>query len=290
MGRSHETVNVGAADTLHIQQPHWWALGRPLGLDRASFGLSAASVFEDAILRAGPHRVAAFMGEPIQSAGGVIVPPDTYWPEIQRICDAYGVLLISEEAVSGFGRSGAWFCSERMGVRPDLLTFAKGLTSGYVPLGGVLIGERVAKVLAASHRPFQPQPCGAHPVACAVGVATLQHMHTHALVARVHSEIGPYFAQACASLATHPLVAEVQSYGLMAALQFEHDPMRDEPALHAMQAATRCQQHCARLGLIVRSCGDRLMVAPPLVITQELIDEMADILHQALDQTAAWVH
>src|SRR5690606_32122472 len=126
----------------HIDQPSYAEHGR--GMSEAAFGLLAAGWLEEKILEVGPERVAAFIGEPVQGAGGVIIPPATYWPEIQRICDKYDILLVSDEVICGFGRLGTWFGCELMGFQPDLIAFAKGVTSGYVPLGGVLVGGRVA--------------------------------------------------------------------------------------------------------------------------------------------------
>ena len=135
-------------------------------MSRDAFGLKAAGWLEEKILEIGADKVAAFIGEPVQGAGGVIVPPETYWPEIQRICDKYGVLLIADEVICGFGRLGAWFASERMGIKPDLITFAKGVTSGYVPLGGVLVGQRVADVLVGQGGEFHHGfTYSGHPVA-----------------------------------------------------------------------------------------------------------------------------
>ena len=144
MSFMHEQGGLPIPGIVHIEQPYQFLNGR--GMDRGEFGLKAARWLEDKILEVGADKVAAFIGEPVQGAGGVIVPPDTYWPEIQRICDKYDVLLISDEVITGFGRTGHWFGCETMGFKPDLMTFAKGVTSGYVPLGGVMVGDKVAKV------------------------------------------------------------------------------------------------------------------------------------------------
>ena len=131
-------------DVVHIEQPYQYELAPTEDSD--AFGIKAAGWLEAKILEVGADKVAAFIGEPVQGAGGVIIPPKTYWPEIQRICDKYGILLICDEVICGFGRLGAWFGSQLMGAKPDLMTFAKGVTSGYIPLGGVVVGKRVAKV------------------------------------------------------------------------------------------------------------------------------------------------
>ncbi|MCL4697824.1 MAG: aminotransferase class III-fold pyridoxal phosphate-dependent enzyme, partial [Burkholderiaceae bacterium] len=175
MAGMHAQGGLPIPGIVHIGQPYWWELGRPQGLSREQFGLVAAGWLEDRILELGPHRVAAFIGEPVQGAGGVIIPPATYWPEVQRICDKYGVLLVSDEVICGFGRTGRWFGCETFGSRPDLITFAKGVTSGYVPLGGVLVGDRVAKVLVERGGEFtHGYTYSGHPVACAVGLANVR--------------------------------------------------------------------------------------------------------------------
>ncbi len=139
MSDMHEQGGLPIPGIVHIEQPYWLGLGRQMSRDE--FGLVAARWLEDKIHEVGPDRVAAFIGEPIQGAGGVIIPPATYWPEVQRICDEHGILLVSDEVICGFGRTGHWFGCERFGSRPDLMTFAKGVTSGYIPLGGVLVAS-----------------------------------------------------------------------------------------------------------------------------------------------------
>ena len=157
-----------------------------------AFGVRAARWLEEEILAIGPEKVAAFIAEPVQGAGGVIIPPETYWPEIQRIVDQYGILLISDEVICAFGRLGHWFAYEKFGYRPDLVTFAKGVTSGYIPLGGVLVGERVARVLIERGGEFtHGYTYSGHPVACAVGLANLKLIRDLGLVERVRDAIQP---------------------------------------------------------------------------------------------------
>ena len=198
------------------------------GLSADEFGLAAAGWLEQKILALGADRVAAFIGEPVQGAGGVIVPPSSYWPEIQRICDRHGVLLVSDEVICGFGRTGRWFGCETFGFRPDLITFAKGVTSGYVPLGGVLVGERVAEALIERGGEFaHGYTYSGHPVACAVALANLDVIEGERLVERVRDDTGPYLAERFARLAAdHPLVGGVQTCGLMGALQLMRDKAR----------------------------------------------------------------
>jgi putrescine aminotransferase len=222
MSGMHEQGGLPIPDIVHIEQPFWFELGRDLTRD--AFGLQAARWLEAKILELGADRVAAFIGEPVQGAGGVIVPPDTYWPEIQRICDKYGILLVSDEVITGFGRTGRWFGCERFGFRPDLMTFAKGVTSGYIPLGGVMVGDRIAKVLIEDGGEFNHgYTYSGHPVACAVALANIRLIQREGLVERVRDDVGPYLAQHFAALAEHPLVGETQACGLMAALQLVRD-------------------------------------------------------------------
>ena len=288
MGGMHAQGGLPIPGIVHIQQPHWWEHGRDLGLDREGFGLMAAGWLEQKILELGADKVAAFIGEPVQGAGGVIVPPDSYWPEIQRICDKYGVLLVSDEVICGFGRTGHWFGCERFGVRPDLMTFAKGVTSGYVPLGGVMVGDRIAKVLIDQGGDFNHgYTYSGHPVACAVAVANIRLIQQLKLVEHVHDDVGPYLARQFDALAEHPLVGEVQTCGLMAALQLVKDKSLGTAFPADLELGMVCRGHCFGNGLIMRAVGDRMIIAPPLVITRAQIDEMMALMRRCLDLTLA---
>jgi putrescine---pyruvate transaminase len=274
---------------VHIDQPYWFENGGDLSRD--AFGIACARQLEAKILELGADKVAAFIGEPVQGAGGVIVPPSTYWPEIQRICDQYGVLLISDEVITGFGRTGRWFGCETMGTQPDLMTFAKGVTSGYIPLGGVMVGERVARVLIEQGGEFNHgYTYSGHPVACAVALANIRLIREQGLVERVRDDVGPYLAQAYAQLAEHPLVGEAQTCGLMGALLLVRDktgPRGGTPFASDLEVGMVCRGHCFGNGLIMRAVGDRMIVAPPLVITRPQIDEMVALIRRCLDLTLA---
>jgi putrescine aminotransferase len=201
----------------HIGQPNYFEAGA--GMSEDAFGLVAAGWLEDKILDLGPDKVAAFIGEPVQGAGGVIIPPATYWPEIQRICDKYGVLLIADEVICGFGRLGTWFGSELMQIKPDLITFAKGVSSGYVPLGGVLVGDRVAQVLIDKGGDFNHGfTYSGHPVACAAALENIRILIDEGLVRQVASDTGPYLKEKFAGLMDHPLVGHADSCGFVAGL------------------------------------------------------------------------
>jgi len=286
MSGMHAQGGLPIPGITHIEQPFWFELGQ--GMSRAEFGLVAARWLEQKILEIGADNVAAFIGEPVQGAGGVIVPPETYWPEIQRICDQYGVLLVSDEVICGFGRTGHWFGCERFGFKPDLMTFAKGVTSGYIPLGGVMVGERVASVLIEQGGEFNHgYTYSGHPVACAVALANIRVLQREHIVETVHDDTGPYLAEQFATLLDHPLVGEVQTCGLMGAVQLARDKATSALFDPALEVGMVCRGHCFGNGLIMRAVGDRMIVAPPLVITRAQIDEMMALIRRCLDLTLA---
>jgi putrescine aminotransferase len=286
MSGMHEQGGLPIPDIVHIEQPFWFELGRDMSRD--DFGLKAASWLEAKIREIGADKVAAFIGEPIQGAGGVIVPPATYWPEIQRICDQHGILLVSDEVITGFGRTGQWFGCETMGSRPDLMTFAKGVTSGYIPLGGVMVGERIARVLIDQGGEFNHgYTYSGHPVACAVAIANIRLIQREGLVERVREDVGPYLAERFAELSQHPLVGEAQTCGLMGALQLVKDKASGAMFDSALEVGMVCRGHCFGNGVIMRAVGDRMIIAPPLVVTRAQIDEMVALIRKCLDLTLA---
>ncbi len=275
---------------VHIGQPSYLESGR--GLTEDEFGIEAASWLEHKILEVGADKVAAFIGEPVQGAGGVIIPPATYWPEIQRICDKYGILLIADEVICGFGRLGRWFASEMFGIRPDLITFAKGVTSGYIPLGGVLVGDRVADVLIKQGGEFNHGfTYSGHPVACAAALENIRILEEEKLIERVADDTGPYLKQRFAELADHPLVGYADSCGFVAGLNLvrtKADNPHDNVAFDsALGVGMVCRGHMFGNGMIMRAVGDRMIIAPPLVMTREQIDEMITLIRRCLDLTHA---
>ena len=291
MSGMHAQGGLPIPGIVHIEQPFWWELA-PTGMSRDEFGLRAAAWLEDRIHVVGADKVAAFIGEPVQGAGGVIVPPATYWPEIQRICDKYGILLVSDEVITGFGRTGRWFGCETLGYRPDLMTFAKGVTSGYIPLGGVMVGDRVAQVLIERGGEFNHgYTYSGHPVACAVALANLKLIRERGLVERVRDDVGPCLARAFEGLMDHPLVGETQTCGLMASMQLVKDKTgrggRGTPFESDLGVGMVCRGHCFGNGLIMRAVGDRMIIAPPLIITRAQIDEMMSLIRHCLDLTLA---
>jgi len=284
----HDQLGLTIPGVLHIEQPYWFGYNGEL--DKDAFGLQAAQALEKKIQEQGPENVAAFIGEPIQGAGGVIIPPETYWPEIQRICDKYGILLIADEVITGFGRTGQWFGSDYYNITPDLIPFAKGVTSGYLPLGGVLVGDRVAQVLTTRGGEFTHGfTYSGHPACCAVAVENIKLLRRHGIVDKVRNETGPYFAERWAELADHPLVGEVRTLGLLGAIELVKD--KDSKTLFENRGEVGfiCRDACFSNGLVMRSVGDTMIAAPPLVIEKSQIDEMAALARKCLDDTASKV-
>jgi len=285
MSGMHAQGDLPIPNITHIEQPYFLENALP-GESRADFGRRAAGWLEAKILEVGADKVAAFIAEPVQGAGGVIIPPDTYWPEIQRIVDQYGILLISDEVICAFGRLGHWFAYEKFGYRPDLVTFAKGVTSGYIPLGGVMVGDRVAKVLIEQGGEFNHgYTYSGHPVACAVALANIELIERENLVTKVRDDVGPYLAERFAELNHHPLVTEAETCGFVAGLVLVKDKATKAPFDEALGVGMICRGHCFKNGLIMRAVGDRMIIAPPLVMTRAQIDEMMALIHQCLDAT-----
>lgn len=286
MSSMHAQGGLPIPGIVHIEQPYHFGLAPDK--DRDAFGIEAAGWLEQKILEVGPEKVAAFIGEPVQGAGGVIIPPKTYWPEIQRICDKYGILLICDEVICGFGRLGSWFGSELMGAKPDLMTFAKGITSGYIPLGGVVVSKRVAEVLIEKGGEFtHGYTYSGHPVACAVALANLDVIEREGLIERVREETGPYLARQFAELSDHPLVAGAETMGMVGGLVLMKDKSQHLAFDPSLDVGMVCRNHCFANGLIMRAVGDRMIIAPPLICTRAQIDEMMERIRICLDATLA---
>jgi putrescine aminotransferase len=286
MAFMHEQGGLPIPDIVHVAQPYWYGEGGDLS--PAEFGLKAAQTLEQKILELGPQRIAAFIGEPIQGAGGVIIPPDSYWPEIQKICDRYGILLVADEVICGFGRTGYWFGSDRYGIRPDLMTIAKGLSSGYLPIGGVMVADRVADVLIDKGGEFAHGfTYSGHPVACAVASANLDLLQQENLVSRTRDEMGPYLASKWRELAEHPLVGEARSVGLIGAIELVRDKASRRFFDNRGEVGTICRDFCFQNGLIMRAVRDTMIVSPPLVIDREQLDELAEKAWRCFDLTLA---
>ena len=204
----------------------------------------------------------------MQGAGGVILPPDSYWPEIQRICDKYGILLIADEVICGFGRTGNWFGSQTYGIRPDIMTIAKGLSSGYAPIGGSIVSDEVARVLGGCEFNHGYTYSG-HPVSCAVALENLRILDEEGIVTRVAEETGPYLKEKWESLAAHPLVGEARIVGMMGSIALTPDKTsRAKFASEPGAVGYICRERCFANNLVMRHVGDRMIISPPLVISR----------------------
>ena len=280
----HEQSGLPIPGIVHVEQPYWFGSDRSLAPEE--LGIQVARSIEDKINELGAEKVAAFIGEPVQGAGGVIIPPETYWPEVQRICNEYGILLISDEVICGFGRMGEWFGADYYGTKPDLMPFAKGVTSGYLPLGGVMVGDRVADVLIGKGGEFyHGYTYSGHPAACAVAIANLKILQDEKLPERVKNDIGPYFREAWQKLGDHPLIGEARSVGLLGALELvrSKDPIERFDAKQGV--GTICRDTFVNNGLVMRAVGDTMVAAPPLVISHAEVDELIETAWKCLDLT-----
>jgi putrescine aminotransferase len=286
MAAMHEQMVLPVPGIVHIEQPYHFGLGGDLSPDE--FGLRQARLLEEKINEIGVDKVAAFFAEPVQGAGGVIIPPETYWPEIQRICDEYGILLVADEVITAFGRLGEWFGSTHYGIRPDLISIAKGVTSGYLPLGGALVSDRVADVVIANGGEFaHGYTYSGHPAACAVALEALRIQQREKIVERVKQHTAPYFSKRWASLGEHPIVGEARSLGLVGAIEIVRDKAARERFHKDLGAGTRCRDICVNNGLVMRAVGDTMIVSPPLIVEDAHVDELVEKAWKCLDLTAA---
>jgi putrescine aminotransferase len=282
----HSQSGLPIPGIVHVEQPYWFDSDR--SLDPEEFGIAAAKSIEEKILELGPEKVAAFIGEPIQGAGGVIIPPTSYWPEVQRICDEYGILLISDEVICGFGRLGEWFGADYFETRPDFMPFAKGVTSGYLPLGGVLISDRVADTLIEKGGEFfHGYTYSGHPAACAVALANIDIIRREKLVERVANDIGPYLQRRWQELADHDLVGEARMAGLMGAFELVRNKTELERFAEKREAGVVVRDICIEMGVVMRAVGDSIVCAPPLTLSRDEADIIVDTALEALDRAAA---
>jgi putrescine aminotransferase len=270
---------------VHIRAPYWYGEGGDLSPEE--FGLQCARALEEKILELGAENVASFSAEPVQGAGGLIIPPKGYLPEIARICRKHDVLLHFDEVITGFGRTGAWFGADTFGVIPDIMTMAKGLSSGYQPISAVALGPRLGEAIAnAREELVHGFTYSGHPVAAAVALKNIEILEQEGIVARVAREIGPYFQARLAEFADHPLVGEVRAIGLLGALELVEDKAQRKPYPPERNVGLICRDHCFENGLVMRAIRDTMVLSPPLVISREEVDEAMRRARLALDLTA----
>lgn len=273
----------------HIDAPDPYRFVNP---DPAvSLGAAAANRLEEAILREGPDTVAAFIAEPVQGAGGVIVPPPDYFPRIRQICDQYDVLLIADDVITGFGRTGRWFGLEHYGIEPDIMQFAKGITSGYVPLGGIGVSDRIREVMNGvppSKRWMHAFTYSGHPTCCAVALANLDVLEREGLVARARAA-GERLLARLRELEAMDGVGHVRGLGLMAAVEVVADKATKQ--LHAPELGVTAKLTEAMLerGLYTRAVADCICIAPPLVTSDADLDHLVDVVRDSITAVLAQV-
>lgn len=270
----------------HVPQPYHF--NNAFGQDPEAFGLACANAIEARILEIGPDKVAAFIGEPVQGAGGVIIPPESYWPRVAEICREHGILLISDDVICGFGRLGQWFGFQHYGIKPDLVTMAKGLSSGYQPISAVGVADHIVEVLRGFGDDFiHGFTYSGHPTAAAVALRNIEIIEDERLVERTREDTGPYLAAKMAELARHPLVGEARSLGLIGAVEIVSRPGTNERFGGAEgKAGLIVRDLCIKHGLMVRAVRDSLVMSPPLTISHHEIDEIFRVITLALDEAA----
>ena len=285
MSVMHEQGDLPIPGIVHIPQPYWYGEGGDMSPDE--FGIWAAQQLEAKILELGIDQVAAFIAEPIQGAGGVIIPPDTYWPEIKRILAKYEILLVIDEVICCFGRTGQWFASQHYDLQPDLMPIAKGMTSGYLPMGGVIVSDRVAETMIEHGGEFyHGYTYSGHPASAAVGLENLRIMRDKKIVDYVRNEAAPYLQDKIAGLAAHRLVGEVRGVGLLGAIELVKDKATRERFPDKGTVGTLCRDLCVANGLVMRAVGDTMIMSPPLIISRAEIDELVDKAWKVLDLVA----
>jgi len=282
MSGMHEQGDLPIPGIVHIAQPYWFDEGGDMTPDE--FGVWAAEQLEKKILEVGEDNVAAFIAEPIQGAGGVIIPPDTYWPKVKEVLARYDILFVADEVICGFGRTGHWFGSDYYDLAPDLMTIAKGLTSGYIPMGGVIVRDEVVNVINQGGDFNHGFTYSGHPVAAAVGLENLRILRDEHIVDNVRTEAAPYLQKRLRELLDHPLVGEVRGLGMLGAIELVKD--KATRSRHEGRGAGMiCRQFCFDNGLIMRAVGDTMIIAPPLVISHAEIDELVSKARLCLDLT-----
>ena len=289
MAGMHAQGGMPIPDIHHINQPHWYREGGDM--DPNEFGKARAKELEAAIHEYGEDKIAAFIAEPVQGAGGVVIPPDSYWPEIKAICDAHEILLIADEVICGFGRTGNWFGSQTYDLKPDVMTIAKGLSSGYQPIGGSLVADHVAHVIGEDEFNHGYTYSG-HPVASAVALENLRILEEENIVENVAAHTSPYLKEKWLQLGDHPLVGEARMIGLMGALELTPDKAARAP----FKADTGTAGFITREisfgnNLVMRHVGDAMIISPPLTIKDAeidlLIERATKTLDMALDKLSA---
>lgn len=285
------SFDLPIANILHTSCPHYWREALP-GETEEQFTDRMAADLEAMILAEGPETIAAFIGEPIMGAGGVVVPPDSYWGKIQAVLKKYDILLIADEVICGFGRTGNMFGSETFNIQPDIMVFSKQLSSSYLPISALVVNDKVFEPLADESNRIgtfgHGYTGGAHPVAAAVANENIKIIEERNLVSNAR-DVGAHMQKRLREFADHPLVGEVRGKGLIAAVELVGDKASKEPLEKAGNLGLMVNAALLENGVISRNMLDTLAFCPPLIINEKQVDEMVDAFGKALDEVAAKV-
>ena len=285
----HADFDVPLPNFRHTDNPHYYRFHHD-GESEEQFSSRMADSLEQLILAEGPETVAAFFGEPAQGAGGAITPPVTYWEKIQAVLRKYEVLLVADEVICGFGRTGnVWGC-QTYGIEPDMLSCAKALSAAYQPISALLVNEKIHQAMLGESRKLGSFGHGftyaAHPVACAVAIETLNIYAERQIFDHVR-RVAPVMQQALAATLEHPLVGDVRGVGLLAGVELMADKTTRTPFPSEAKVGARVERACLEVGLVVRAIGDRVAFTPPLIMTEEHLHEMAALFRRGLDAAHA---
>jgi 4-aminobutyrate---pyruvate transaminase len=287
---NHQDFDLPISNILHALCPHHYRFALD-GETEEEFATRAAAELEALILREGPETVAAFIGEPVMGAGGVLIPPRTYWEKIQQVCRKYDVLVIADEVVTGFGRTGKMFGAETFDISPDMMVLSKQLTSGYQPLSAILLTDEIYQGIADNSNLLgsfgHGFTTGGHPVAAAVALETIAVFEERRIVEQVQA-IAPLFADEISKFADHPLVGHVRSIGLLGAVELVADKKSKAPFTPAGRIGTYLASRCVANGVVLRALGDTIAFSPPLIIDREQVMQIFSRFSRSLDETLTW--
>ncbi len=284
MQAMHNQGDLPLPGFVHAMPPYQYKFGKNISEEK--FCKLAVNDIEKKIIEIGSDNVAAFIGEPIQGAGGVIVPPPNYWNLIQDLCKKYDILLCIDEVICGFGRTGEWFGSQHYNIKPDVITFAKGITSGYLPLSGVGIGKKISDVMINQGGEFyHGYTYSGHPVACAVAIENIRIIKEEGMIENVKKNIAPYLQKRMREFENHPLVGEVRGEGLLVGVELVKNKEKKELFDPVGKVGNICKDHCLNNNLIMRAVRDGMMCSPPLTISKDDIDICVERFQASLDAT-----
>jgi 4-aminobutyrate--pyruvate transaminase len=287
---NHKDFDLPIANILHTDNPQFYRFGKP-GESEEQFATRMAESLEAMIQREGPETVAAFIAEPVMGAGGVIIPPATYFEKIQAVLKKHDILFIADEVICGFGRTGNMFGTQTYKLQPDIITVAKALSSAYLPIAAVMINQRLYDALSEHTGKLGSFAHGftysGHPVSCAVALENIRILKDEKMVERVHNETGPYLEKRLQELLDHPLVGEIRLQGFIGAIELVKDKKTRQTYQPLGEVGTICRDHCFAIGLVMRATRDTMLISPPLSWTKTEIDEFVGLTRRALDLTLA---